>query len=161
METARILQSMLSIDDRCFSKETDTLKDKVAASECIWAKVIAHHNVSFKTSECLLKAVKAMLPDSEIAKHLKCARTKTTAILTKVIAPEIESTMIGKMQTEKFSLLTDDTTDITTKQQCCILVRLVDDVLGTVQGHVFKVLHLTSATGQNTRDVRKVLKLSS
>ena len=57
--------------------------------------------------------------------------------------------MTGTIQAEKFSLVTDETTDITTKQQCCILVRLVDDVLGTVQGHVFKFLHVTSATGQN------------
>ena len=83
MESSRIRKSTPSINGRFFfTKGTDTLKDKVAAAVCIWAKVIAQHNVSFKTNGCLLKAVKAMLPDSEIAKHLKCGRTKTTAILT-------------------------------------------------------------------------------
>ena len=63
-----------------------------------------------------------MLSDSDIAKHLKCAKTKKHSNIDQAIAPEIEHTMVGKMQPETFSLLTEDITDVTTKQQCCLLV---------------------------------------
>ena len=47
-----------------------------------------------------------------------------------------------------FALLTDDTTDVTTKQQCCIIVRVFDETAGIVKGFVFQVLNLSSATGE-------------
>ena len=51
-------------------------------------------------------------PDSKIAKELKCARTKSTAVVKSAIAPVTNKMMISKANSSPaFSLLMDESTD--------------------------------------------------
>lgn len=41
---------------------------------------VAEHNLSFRTGDHFTKLVKAMFPDSEVAKGFQCSRTKTSVL---------------------------------------------------------------------------------
>lgn len=72
-----------------------------------------------------------MFPDSEIAKKFSCARTKTTAIVKKALAPHFTNKVIDNLS-NPFSLLMDESNDKTDKS-CIILVRVLDEKLGVVR----------------------------
>ena len=44
------------------------------------AQFIAEHKLSMSVADAILSLVKKMCPDLAIAKELRCARSKTTAI---------------------------------------------------------------------------------
>lgn len=68
------------------------------------------------------------IPDSKIAKDLALARTKSTAIVTNVIAPSYNKhTLTAILKTSKFSILTDESTDIAVSKSACIVVRYFDE----------------------------------
>lgn len=50
--------------------------------------------------------------DSKIAKTVKCKRTKTTHLIKKVLAPEFQNEIVQKVGKSSFSLILDETTDI-------------------------------------------------
>lgn len=68
---------------------------------------LAHH-FSFKSADCSHHLLRTILPDSQIAKKISCARTKTEAIVMNVIAPlSIESVLAEISQTAYVSISTD------------------------------------------------------
>lgn len=66
-----------------FSKQ----EELISATEGALAFHTIKHNFSFRSTDCTTKLLKKILPDSEIAKKISSARTKTEAIITGVLAP--------------------------------------------------------------------------
>lgn len=63
------------------------LDNQIAASEGALAFHVLKHHHSFRSNDCTSKFLKTIFPDSEIAKRLSSAKTKTRAIATNVISP--------------------------------------------------------------------------
>ncbi len=55
--------------------------------------------------------IPSMCPDSEIAKHIKCGRTKLTAIIKNVTGKFSSINLIENMKHSKFSIIVDESTD--------------------------------------------------
>ena len=55
--------------------------------------------------------VAKMFTDSEIAKGFSCGRTKTTQIVKRAIAPNLNEDVINKMQSQPFSIMCDESND--------------------------------------------------
>ena len=89
-------------------------------AEVRWATFVAKHNISFLSSDHATKLFSKMFPDSEIAKKFSCARTKTTAIVKKALAPHFTQRVIESMSSSPFSLLMDESNDKTVKS-CIVL----------------------------------------
>lgn len=70
-----------------FPPKNTKLDDKVAAVEGTLAFHILKHHFSFKSSDCTTKLLTKMFNDSETAKRISSARTKTRSISHNVIAP--------------------------------------------------------------------------
>ena len=64
-----------------------------------------------------------MFPDSEVARNLSCARTKTTCIIKGALAPHI----FEQCQNQPFSILVDDGNDRACDKEVAISVRVWDD----------------------------------
>ena len=62
-----------------------TFDAKVATAEIKMAGFIASLNLPMCTMDVLSPLCKELFPDSKIASKLKCKRTKTTEIITKVL----------------------------------------------------------------------------
>ena len=60
--------------------------------------------------------------DSKIA-DIKCKRTKCCKIITKVLSPVIENNLEKILSSNRFSLLIDESTDLSNEKYLCFLVR--------------------------------------
>lgn len=64
--------------------------------------------------EHLPKLIHAVCPDSKVAAGIKCSRTKTQLIVEKVIGKESFENLCLDLSENKFSLIIDESTDVST-----------------------------------------------
>ena len=88
--------------------------DQAIEAEVRWATFVAKHNLPFLSSDHATKLFGKNI-DSEIAKKFYCARTKTTAIIKKALAPHFTQRVIESigMSSGPFSLMMDESNDKT------------------------------------------------
>lgn len=67
--------------------------------------------------------------DSKIAKRLKCPRTKSTQITNTILMDEGIEDVSKSLRKCRFSIIIDETTDISTKKCLAVLVRYFDEML--------------------------------
>ena len=61
---------------------------------------------------------------SEIAKRkLEIHRTKCSALIKRAIAPVLKEDLLNDLKNQPYSLLVDESTDITQDKQLCVVVR--------------------------------------
>jgi hypothetical protein len=81
---------------------------KVAAAEITLCYHTIKHHQSYRSMDCTSKLPKILFGDSHAAKNVKCARTKTQAIVNQVLYPYFRNQLIQKLQTVCwFSVATD------------------------------------------------------
>lgn len=68
--------------------------------------------------------IRAVCPDPEVAKKITCGRTKTTKLISEVLGKSDLEIMGEVMQTNKFSLTVDESTDKGTKKHLAAIVRI-------------------------------------
>lgn len=74
-----------------------TLDNTHAAAGTLAFHTVKHHQ-SYNSMECSASLTRKIFADSETAKNLKCGKTKTEAIVNKVIAPHAISTVIDTLR---------------------------------------------------------------
>ncbi|CAH1109909.1 unnamed protein product [Psylliodes chrysocephalus] len=84
---------------------------------------IAEHNLLYRVAEHLPSLISKICTDSEIAKNIQCGRTKTTAIVKNVIGQSGSNTIYAILRSSKFSVIIDESTDISTKKHLVIVAR--------------------------------------
>ena len=77
----------------------------------------------FLRADHLSELLTEVFPDSEIAKNINVKRTKTTAIIKNAIGSSQKFILSEKSKKQKFSLMTDESTDIGTKKTSCVVAR--------------------------------------
>lgn len=82
---------------------------------------MAEHNISFLAMDHLSSLLKDIFIDPDIAKNISLKRTKTTSIIKHVIGASFKKELSEILKTTKFSILTDESTDIGTIKTPCIL----------------------------------------
>ena len=120
-----------------------------ARAALLMAYFLVEHNLPIVLADHIPQLNLAQYPDSAIASRLKCARTKTTALVNKVLAAETHREVIESMQACKFSLIMDETTDITVVKQACLLARLFDPVTNRIQTFFYKIVEVPNADAGN------------
>lgn len=98
-------------------------KEKICSAEIKLAAFFAEHNISFITSDHLIDLLKKTFDDSETIQGLSMKRTKTTAIIKNVIGASQKLELANKLKVSKFSIMTDESTDIGTVKTSCVVVR--------------------------------------
>lgn len=99
---------------------------KVAAAELKLCAFIAEHNLPVCLLDHLPGLMRNVCPDSKIAKDIKCARTKGTQIFKNILGPYYFENLVKQLKKCKFSLIIDETTDVSTKKQLVLLTRFYD-----------------------------------
>lgn len=97
--------------------------DKVRNAElqlCAWG---AAHNKSAAEIEGFAGLMRHLCPDSAIAKGIKLGRTKVTSIISNVVGEGYHEELISILQTSKFSLIVDESTDKSSKKSLAMITR--------------------------------------
>lgn len=98
----------------------------IQAAELKLCMFISEHNLPFQILEHLPKLIQSICPDLNIAKEIKCSRIKGTQILKKQVAPYSMMEICNILKTTKFSLIIDETTDISVVKSLAVVIRYFD-----------------------------------
>ncbi|KAJ8946591.1 hypothetical protein NQ314_008846 [Rhamnusium bicolor] len=101
--------------------------------------------------------LKNIFPDSKIAQQINLKRTKATAILCNSLGNNFLTDLDNKLREPGFifSLVMDETTDISVKKQCALSVIFYDARLNLVKTQFFE---LVEAHGSTANDLFYILK---
>lgn len=111
-------------DVRSVFSTFNSLKKKIVQAEIGLSAFCVEHNISFATMDHLTMLCKSIFDDSEIAKGMHCKRTKATAIVQNVLGKQQTEDLTELVRKNKFSILADESTDISSSKLLSIVVRV-------------------------------------
>lgn len=118
----------------------------LAEAELKLMMFLAEHNMPMLTMDHMSKLLSSVLPDSQLAKELKCGRTKSKMLLTDVIAPHTTRTLADNLKEIPFSLIIDESTDIGKVKCLAIIVRYLQ--ANTVRDRFLKLVDVQDTTAK-------------
>ena len=84
-----VKQSKAQTEVSSYFQESTSNSDKVIRAETLFAQYVTEHNSPFSVADHYTQLAMQMFPDSEVARNLSCARTKTTCIIKDALAPHV------------------------------------------------------------------------
>ena len=126
-----------------------TINNASINAELLFTSFQVEHNIAMLAADHAGPLFRAMFPNNDTAKH---SRTKATALVKHALAPEFHDPVVHCMQTKQFSLLMDETTDISVEKQACLMVCFFDDDVCSVVTRFYYLVTVNSATAQNLFD---------
>lgn len=109
------------------NRKSDPIDEQVKIAEIKLASFLAEHNIAFLVIDHLEPLLKSIFPDSEICQKIKMKRTKATNIIKHVIAPVEKKALSNDLNSTKFSVMIDESTDIACVSSMCVVVRYNKD----------------------------------
>lgn len=118
---------------------------------------MAEHNIPFRAMDHLSDLFSKMFYDSEIAKGFSCKRTKSAQLVYDVMAPSFEKQLLTDIKNTSslsgnaatFSLIIDESTDITTEKLLAIAIKFYSVHDNTVKTKFLCSVNLSSETAEN------------
>lgn len=119
--------------------------EQVKKAEIKVAAFIVEHNLPFRIMDHLSDLVAATFPDSKIACEFSSKRTKTRSIVKHVIAQRFRNDLVEVLKSTKFSIIIDESTDISALKQLAVVVRFFCNSQRRVRAHFLKLIEVSSA----------------
>lgn len=138
----------------------DDLREAVARAEIKLACFIAEHNLSFNTANHMVELHKIIYPDSAIARAVKLKRTRCTDVV-KTLGRCVTTELAEKLRRYKFSIIIDESTDVSTTKSLAVVVKFYDDDKKVISTNMLDLVEIFSAdscepsgsTGRNLYDL--------
>ena len=116
-------------------------RDAVGKLEITVASFIVEHNLPINLTEDFLALLSSLFPNDKTVQKATLGKQKTTNIIRQVLGFNVIKETIEDLRSRKFSLIVDETTDRTCKNQLAILVtyfnpdkfRMENDLIDIVQ----------------------------
>lgn len=109
------------------NKEHSAESEQIAESELIIAGFFSEHNIPFAHAEHFVATIcKRAFPDSQVAAKIAMKETKMSCVLQDGIAFYEKLALTDICKKHKFSIITDESTDISVNQTLAIVVRYFD-----------------------------------
>lgn len=115
------------------------------------------HNNSLRNINHLAAVTKNIFHQDPISEKIQVKRTKATGIAVNVIGEMHKRDLVQKLKTSQFSIITDESTDISNIKNSCVVVRFYDKDLGKVESKFYELIKIfdkdmnieEGATGKN------------
>lgn len=136
-------------------------EDHITRAEYKLAAFFAEHDLSFNTADHLVDLLKDLFPECNALQKVTLKRTKLAKVIDQMGQCNRENLHELLRQT-KFSLIIDETTDISTSKHCAISARFYDPVAKKIKSrlldlaNVYKNNHESGTTGENLYNVIKL-----
>lgn len=113
----------------CFKKQQQP-KAYQMLTECRFAAFIAENNLPLSLSKSVLDLLKATCPantfEKDMLQQLKMSATKCTNIIRQGLGFRFSEELIDRLKVTKFSIIPDETTDVSSDKQLAVCVVYFD-----------------------------------
>jgi hypothetical protein len=92
----------LKLSIKQFTKIESNLEKSAKSADFYISAFISKHNLPIHVADHLSKLIPAICTDSEIAKNIKCCRTKATAVIKNIIGQQNLENLCAILKTSKF-----------------------------------------------------------
>ena len=100
------------------------------------------------------------MPDSKIETQFKSKRTKTKCIVRNALAPHFHQQLVLSLQSTQFSVIIDETTDISTCKELAVVTRLYDKETMSTKCCFYDLLEVSQGDAETLSQVfRNVLEM--
>ena len=123
----------------------DTISEKVKRAEVKMAAFLVEHHLPFQAMDHLSDLVTDIFPDSEIAAQFHSKHTKTRAIVKHVLADHFRGGLYEQLRKTLFSIIIDETTDISSEKLLAIVVRFFCTKERRVKRQFLKLLEVAES----------------
>jgi len=89
-----------------------------------------------------------LCPDSKIAAQFKCKRTKMKCIIKNVLASHYHKQLVELLKKSHFSVIIDETTDVSVCKQLAIVTRVYDTEAQRVRCDLFDLVQLDNSNAE-------------
>ncbi|KAK6466623.1 hypothetical protein HHUSO_G36086, partial [Huso huso] len=113
------------------------------------AVTMVNHNVPLAVADHFSPLMKECFKDSDVAQRYGAARTKTTCIINRAIAPYLHDELVKKMRNRPYTLSTDGSNDTGREKMNPLTVKLFD--VDRVE-HMFLDMCITTGTNAATAE---------
>ena len=122
----------------------------VAATNAVLklAFFFAEHDVALAVSDHLTPLLPILFPDSKIASAVSAGRTKMTAAVH-TVADSMHAHLVSQMKIGFFSIVPDESTDISVFEQVAVSARVIDTTDGLVKSYSLGIKPVPSASATN------------
>ncbi|CAG5059967.1 unnamed protein product [Parnassius apollo] len=141
--------------------KTSTISEEVKKAEISIVAALVEHNIPFRVMDHVREVISRAFHDSEIAKRFSCRRTKSAAIAYNVLGNNFEEKMLAELrprpenETERspvFSLIIDESTDVSTTKVLAVAVKYYSEKLQSPQTKFLCMVDLKGDTAQDLFD---------
>lgn len=115
----------------------------VALATVLLCCFLAENNLPFSLADQLVSVQKRMFPDSIIAQTMSVRRTKCTEVV-RALGKAANEELVKKLRVCKFSIIIDETTDISSTKSCAIVVRYLDTDTNTIKTEMLDLIDVHS-----------------
>lgn len=122
LKNIKALQGTIPITNLFQSPKED--RNSIVA-DIRFSLLAASHNLSFNCIDHLTETSKISFTDSKVAERMQLKRTKCTSIIKNVLSSTIKEELSTELKDKSFSILVDESTDISNIRLLCILVRYI------------------------------------
>lgn len=122
---------------------------KVTECELKVANFVARKNLPLSLMDDISENVADWFPDSKIAKDFSSKRTKGSMMIKNVIGKLNKEDLSTKLRSCHFTLLVDESTDISTTEKMALVVIYFDVEIGKVQYRFYRLVDLKEAKAES------------
>ncbi|XP_066963439.1 uncharacterized protein [Macrobrachium rosenbergii] len=128
-------------DHRDDQPENLHINKGVALATILMVYFIAERNLPFTIADHLVELCKVIFPDSVIARGSCLKKTKCTEI-TKALGKCVTNELVGKLKTHKFSVVIDESIDVSTTKCLTVIVKYYDFEASMLKTGTLELLNL-------------------
>ena len=123
-------------------------QSSVQDAEIKMAGFLSEHDLPFKVMDHLSDLLPKIFPDSKIASRFKSKRTKTTNIVKNALAPYFHQELVARLRKGYFSLIIDETTDVSVHKELAVVIRQFDKENMKVRCSLYDLVELPHGTAE-------------
>lgn len=132
------------------------LNTKVKTAELRIILFILQFNLPFLLADHLVNLIKVCGKDSKVVEQIGFGRTKATSVTNTIVFEEGLAVISRTLRENKFSIIIDETTDISTTKCLAMVVRYFEKNLGRVVDKFFRLIELTDFYAKSIYDKIKL-----
>ena len=110
-----------------------SIERSIRDAEMRIAGFLSEHNLSFNVMDHFTDLLPKLCPDSKTATQFKSKHTKTKCIVRNALAPHFHQELVLSLQSTQFSVIIDETTDISIRKELTVVTRLYDKETMTIK----------------------------